>query len=309
MNAEKIDTAVIKEIQNLKKKNNAVILAHNYQLPEIQDIADFLGDSFDLSVKASKIKADVIVFCGVRFMAETAKIISPHKKVLMPDIDASCPMADMITKQQLQDIKDAHPGAKVLCYVNSSAEVKSISDVCCTSANSVKIAQRAFSKSDEVIFVPDKYLALYTAGQTKRDFIIWDGYCPVHADMNSQDVKKAKFSYPQAELIVHPECSPEVIKMADAVCSTSGMLKYVNSSKSKQFIIGTEPGIIYRLKKENPSKDFYALSGSALCIDMKRTTLEKVLSSLKEQKYALELSPEIIAGARRSIDAMIKYGS
>ncbi len=297
---------IVAEIQKLKSQKNAVILAHNYQLPEVQDIADFLGDSLGLSIKAAETEADIIVFCGVKFMAETAKILSPEKLVLLP-ADAGCPMADMLTGEELEKIKAEHPGAKVLCYVNTSAEVKALSDICCTSANSVKVVREAFSEDDEVIFVPDKNLAHYAERETGRKFIITDGYCPFHADITKDDVIKARESYPDADLIVHPECSPSVIDLADGVYSTSGMSRYVRESKKKSFIIGTEVGMLYRLEQDNPGKIFYPLSKDAICLDMKKITLEKIHASLKEEKNSVELDSKIIERARGSIDKMLEY--
>ncbi|MDP8253369.1 MAG: quinolinate synthase NadA [Candidatus Kaelpia aquatica] len=297
---------IVAEIQRLKKEKNAVILVHNYQLPQIQDIADFLGDSLGLSIKAAETEADIIVFCGVRFMAETAKILSPNKLVILPE-DAGCPMADMLTGLELEKIKAEHPKAKVLCYVNTSAEVKALSDICCTSANSVKIAREAFSEDDEVIFVPDRNLAFYTQRETGRKFITTDGYCPIHADLTKEDVVRAREDHPKADLIVHPECSPSVIDLADGVYSTSGMLNYVRDCSKKDFIIGTEIGIIYRLEQDNPGKNFYPLSESAICHDMKKITLEKVLTALEEGKGGVELASDVITKARGSIDRMLEY--
>ena len=299
--------SIEKRIEELKKEKNAVILVHNYEPPEIQDIADYLGDSLGLSIKASETDADVIVFCGVRFMAETAKILSPEKTVLLPNIDAGCPMADMITASELKDLKAKHPEAKVLCYVNTSAEVKANSDLCCTSANSVKLTKEAFKEDEEVIFVPDKNLARYTKRETGHDFIIWDGYCPIHAAMTEVDVARAREAYPDADLIVHPECSPAVIDLADGVYSTSGMSKYVRESNKNRFIIGTEVGMLYRLREDNPGKEFYALSDSAICQDMKKITLEMLLSSLEDGLGSIELDKDIIEQARGSIDKMVQF--
>jgi quinolinate synthase len=296
---------IVKEIQRLKKERNAVILVHNYQRPEVQDIADFLGDSLGLSIEASKTKADVIVFCGVYFMAETAKIISPDKTVLIPDKNAGCPMADMVTADDLRELKAKHPKAKVMCYVNTSAEVKAECDICCTSANSIRITQSAFKKDEEVIFVPDKYLADYTARQTKRDFIVWPGYCPTHAKILPEDIDRAKKAHPEALVLAHPECSRPVLEKSDAVLSTEGLCRFVKESKAKEFIVGTELDIIHRLKKENPDKQFYPVSDLAVCPNMKRITLEKVLSSLKENKYEVTLPADIIKKAARSIKAML----
>ena len=298
---------IVDKIKELKEKRNAIILAHNYQRPEVQDIADFLGDSLALSIQASQTEASVIVFCGVYFMAETAKILSPDKTVLIPDLEAGCPMADMVSIEKLRELKEQHPNAKVLCYVNTKAEVKSESDVCCTSANSVEIAQKAFGKDEEVIFVPDKYLSDYTSKKSGRDFIVRDGYCPVHADIKASDILELKKEHPEAEVIVHPECPPDVIQLADAVCSTSGMCSYAKETGAKEIIVATEEGIIHRLKKENPAKIFYAAGQNLICVGMKKITLGKVLSSLEEMKYEVKLSADIIAQAKTSIERMIQY--
>jgi len=296
---------IVKEIEKLKKERNAVILVHNYQRPEVQDIADYLGDSLGLSIEASKTKADVIVFCGVYFMAETAKIISPHKTVLIPDRESGCPMADMVTASQLRELKAKHPKAKVMCYVNTSAEVKAECDICCTSANSIKVTQAAFKKDEEVIFVPDKYLADYTARQTGHDFIVWPGYCPTHAKILAEDVVNARKQYPKALVITHPECSRPVIEASDAALSTEGLCRFVKQSKALEFIVGTEVAIIHRLQKENPDKKFYPVSDSIICPNMKKITLEKVLAALKENKHEVILSEDIIRRAKKSIQAML----
>lgn len=297
------------KINKLKNEKNAVILVHNYQLPEVQDIADFVGDSLGLSIEAAKTKANVIIFCGVYFMAETAKIISPDKRVFIPDLNAGCPMADMITRKQLIELKRNHPGAKVLCYVNTPAEVKAECDVCCTSANSVQIARNAFKAEEEVIFAPDKYLARYTAICAKRDFIVWEGYCPIHSAISAKDIIKQKKLHPAAKVLVHPECKYEVIALADEVCSTEGMCKYIKKTEEKEFIIGTEQGIIHRLKKENPQKIFYPISEAAICHTMKLVTLEKVFDSLKELKYEIKLSDEIIQKSQKSIRSMLNFAN
>jgi quinolinate synthase len=298
---------IVKEIQKLKAERNAVILAHNYQLPEIQEIADYNGDSLGLSIEASKTKADVIVFCGVSFMAETAKIISPQKTVLIPDPDAGCPMADMITAKQLRELKAKHPNASVMCYVNSSAEVKAECDLCCTSANAATIVDKAFPKSQEVIFVPDKHLANYTAKQLGRQFIIHPGYCPTHNRILPDHVKAAHKKHPNAEVLVHPECSLAVIAEADKVLSTGGMSSYVPRAKATEFVIGTEEGMVYRLQKDNPTKKFYPLlPGVMICPNMKKTTLEKVYLSLKEMKHRVEVPAEIAHKARAAIMRMLE---
>ena len=296
---------LVEKIRRLKKEKEAIILAHNYQLPEVQDIADFLGDSLGLSIKASQTPAKMIVFCGVYFMAETAKILSPDKTVLIPDKDAGCPMADMITASQLKKLKQNYPQAKVLSYVNTPAEVKAESDFACTSANAVKMVNSALKDEEEIIFVPDKYLASYVTSQTGKKFILWEGYCPSHIEILAEDILNKKRFYPQAEVLVHPECREEAISLADKVLSTEGMCSYVKSSSSEEFIIGTESGIIHRLKKENPDKKFYPASEEAVCPGMKRINLEKVLWSLENEEYKVELPPEIIKKARLSIERMI----
>jgi len=294
---------IVKKIRNLAKEKDAIILAHNYTRPEIQDIADFVGDSLELSRTASKLSSRIIVFCGVHFMAETAYILSPDKMVLLPDIHAGCPMADMISAAQLRELKKEHPGAKVVCYVNSSAEVKAESDICCTSANAVDIVNRL--DSEEIIFVPDKYLGSYVSKVTGKKLILWDGYCPVHAMIKPEDILKLKNFHPDARVVVHPECPPEVIDLADAVKSTSGMLKYVKETDVEEFIIGTETGIIYRMEKENPGKKFYPVRQDFICADMKRLTLEKVLSSLEEEKHKVVVPEDIRLRALSSIERML----
>ncbi len=298
---------VREKILELKKKKNAVILAHNYQPPEVQEIADYSGDSLGLSMRASRTEAATVIFCGVYFMAETAKILSPEKTVLIPESTSGCPMADMITAAGLKEMKAKHPQAKVLCYVNTPAEVKAEADYCCTSANAVKMAREAFSCEEEIIFVPDKYLGDYVMRQTGRKFLLWDGYCPVHAEITVRDIEKQRELHPQALVLVHPECTPKVIALAEGVFSTEGICRYVNKSIEREFIIGTEPGIIYRLKKENPQKEFYPANDSAICEDMKKTSLEKVLCSLEEGKHEIFLETEVGLGAKRSIDRMLNF--
>ena len=298
---------IAERIKQLKKEKDAVILVHNYQLPEIQDIADFLGDSLGLSIHASRTDACLIVFCGVYFMAETAKIISPDKKVIIPEKEAGCPMADMITAEQLRFLKAEHKGAKVVCYVNTPAEVKAESDLCCTSANAVEMVGDVLKDEKEIIFVPDKYLGHYAAAATGKNLILWDGYCPSHVKILEQDILRQKQLHPEARVLVHPECSPAVIQLADEALSTGGILKYAGKSEAKEFIIGTEIGMLYRLEKENPDKKFYPASELALCPNMKKISLEKVLWALEEMQYEVTLEPDIMSGARKSIDAMLKY--
>ena len=295
-----------KKIMDLKKEKNAVILAHNYQLPEIHDIADFVGDSLGLSIEASRTDADIIVFCGVHFMAETAKILSPQKMVLLPDNSAGCPMADMITPDGLKNLKKKHPDAVTVCYVNTSAAVKAECDYCCTSSNALKMARHILKTNKEIIFVPDKYLARYVSDQLNQKFIVWDGFCPTHARISPEDINEAKTLHPRAKVIAHPECRPEVTCLADAVLSTEKMCAYAQNNKANEFIIGTEPGIIYRLKKENPAKSFYPVSGNVICPNMKKINLEKVLWSLENFSHQITIEPEIMDKARLSIERMLQ---
>jgi len=297
---------ITEKIIKLKKDKNAVILAHNYQLPEIHDIADFVGDSLGLSLEASNTNASVIVFCGVHFMAETAKILSPQKTVLLPEKNAGCPMADMIDTEKLKRLQSRHPHAVTMCYVNSSAAVKSLCDYCCTSANALKMAQKILHTHQEIIFVPDQNLAHYVSSTAQCNFITSDGYCPIHTDILPDHIARARTLHPQAIVIVHPECKPMVTNMADVVTSTEGMSRYIKSSPDKEFIIGTELGIIHRLQKENPDKMFYPASANAICTDMKKINLKKVLWSLENLSYEITLPQDILEKARLSIDRMLQ---
>jgi quinolinate synthase len=294
------------KIKKLKQEKNAVILAHNYQLPEIQDIADFVGDSLGLSMAAARTNADIIVFCGVHFMAETAKILSPKKKVLLPDKNAGCPMADMIDAEGLKALQANHPDAVTLCYVNTSAAVKAQCDYCCTSANALKMAQSILLKHREIIFIPDKYLAQYVSAQSRQDFITWEGYCPTHVRILPENIIQAKRLHPQAKVLVHPECKPDLTALADLVASTEKMCSYVKNTPEAEFIIGTEIGIIHRLKKENPGKNFYPATDKAVCPNMKRINLEKVLWSLEDLSYEITVPPDIMDKARLSIERMLQ---
>jgi len=295
-------------IAELKRSRNAVILAHNYQLGEIQDIADFVGDSLGLSIEASHTQAALIVFCGVHFMAETAKILSPQKKVIMPIVNAGCPMADMITAEGLKKLKAENPKAKVVCYVNTSAEVKAESDICCTSANAAKVVN-SIKDTEEIIFVPDKYLGMYTQSKVKdKKFIFWEGYCPTHMRILPRDIEKLKAEHPRAKVLVHPECRPEVIALADEVLSTEGMINFAKKSEASEIIVGTEIGLLHRLRKENPGKTFYPASELATCPNMKLTTLEKLLWSLEEEKTEITVPPAIANRARSAIQRMIEIG-
>jgi quinolinate synthase len=299
------DEKLINDILKFKEERKAIILAHNYQIGEVQDIADFVGDSLDLSQKAAQTGAKVIVFCGVHFMAETAKILSPDKTVLMPDINAGCAMANMITLRQLKEMKKKHPEAVVVSYVNTTAEIKAESDYCCTSANAVKVVQ-TIPQEKEILFIPDKYLGDYVSKQANRKMILWEGYCPTHRRILAEDILKKKAQYPKAEVLVHPECTPDVIAMADKVLSTSGICRYAKESNSEEFIIGTEIGILYRLKKENPDKKFYPASILSDCPNMKLNNLEKILWSLEDMIYKVEVPPDIAQRAKRSIDRMLE---
>lgn len=293
------------KIKELKKKRNAVILAHNYQLPEVQDVADYRGDSLELSRIAAKTDAEIIIFCGVYFMAETASILSPDKKVIMPDINAGCPMANMLKASDLRKLKESHPQAAVVGYVNTSAEVKAELDYCCTSTNAVAIVN-ALKDKEEIIFVPDKYLADFVAKKTGRKMIIWNGFCPTHIRILPEDVKREKKFHPFAKVMVHPECLPQVVAMADATLSTSQMSKFAKESEAAEFIVGTEIGLIYRLKKDNPKKEFYPASERAVCPNMKRTTQEKIIFALEELKEEVRVPDEIRKRAKKSIDRMLE---
>lgn len=291
-------------IRILKKEKNAVILAHNYQIGEVQDVADYIGDSLGLSQQAAQVKEEIIVFCGVHFMAETASILAPEKTILMPDINAGCPMADMITGAELKEWKRAYPGRKAACYVNTTAEVKAECDICCTSSNAVQVVDSL--DGDEILFVPDKNLAAYAARHTKKKIIPWDGYCYVHNNILVNDIREKKVLHPEAEVWVHPECRPEVIDLADKVLSTGQMVMEARKTEKDEVIIGTETGIIYRMKKENPEKNFYPALERAYCYNMKKINLIKVLRSLEDMKYKVNVPPEISQRARGAIEKMIK---
>jgi len=297
-------TEITSRIGELKRRKNAVILAHNYQLPEVQDAADFVGDSLELSRRAAALDAGTIVFCGVHFMAETAAILSPEKTVLLPDLAAGCPMADMITARELRAWKEQVPGRKVVCYVNTSAEVKAESDICCTSSNAVGVVNSL--GVDEVLFVPDKNLAAYVARETGKRIIPWDGYCYVHHKFKAEDVRAARSAHPGAEVWVHPECPLEVIDLADRTLSTGKMVAEAGKTACREVVLGTEKGIIHRLKKENPEVRFIPLRESALCVHMKMTTLDKVLAALEAEVHRVTVPPDIAERARGAIEAMLK---
>jgi quinolinate synthase len=294
---------IAREIRQLKAEKDAILLVHNYQPAEIQDIADITGDSLELSRAAATMEGDVIVFCGVDFMAETAAILSPHKTVLLPSEDACCPMAEMIGADELKLAKAKHPDAAIVCYVNSSAEVKAESDICCTSSNAVKVVNSV--EQDEILFVPDRNLGRYAQRFTKKKVLPWEGFCYVHDRISREQVAQAREAYPDAVLLVHPECRPEVIDLADYVASTSGIIKEVCSSKAREFIIGTEVGILHRLGKECPGKKCYPLSVAAVCRNMKKTNLEKVRESLITLQPRITVPGDIAARARIAIERML----
>ena len=295
------------EIKALAKERDAIILAHNYQRAEVQEIADFTGDSLELARKATQVDESVIVFCGVYFMAETASILNPRKTVLIPDPDAGCPMADMITGAQLRELKAAHPGAKAVCYVNSTAEVKAECDMCVTSGNAEKV-MKTFSAADEILFVPDQHLGGHIASMLGRKYILWPGYCPTHARLTAAKIAAARAAHPGAIVMVHPECAADVRAAADERLSTGGMCKFVRESPYKEFIVGTELGILHRLQSENPDKRFYPVASDTICPNMKKTTLESLHDALKEMKTRVVVPQDIAERAKHAIDAMLAIG-
>jgi len=300
------EAETIEKILSLKRKRDGIILAHNYQLGEVQDIADFVGDSLELSQNAAKTDANVIVFCGVHFMAETASILCPDKTVLLPDMDAGCPMANMITAERLREKKKEYPKAKVVCYINSSAEVKAESNVCCTSANAIRVVESL--AAEEVLFVPDQYLGHYVSTKTDKKMILWPGYCPTHVRIQPEHITKLRQEYPQAKVVVHPECKPEVIALADEVLSTGGMIRFAKRQEVEEMIVGTEIGMIHRLRKENPGKRFIPVSEQAVCPNMKLITLEKVLWSLEEMAPEVKVPEKTRLKAKAAVDKMLEIG-
>ena len=300
------DTELTARILELKAKRNAIILAHNYQRGDVQDIADFVGDSLELSQSAAKARADVIVFCGVHFMAETASILCPDKKVLLPDASAGCPMANMITAKDLIKKKQEYPNATVVCYVNSSADVKAESDVCCTSANAVAVIESL--NATEILFVPDQYLGHYVSTRTDKKLVLWPGFCPTHLRIHPQDIIKRKEEHPGVPVMVHPECTPEVIALADQVLSTGGMCRFAQQTESETMIIGTELGIIHRLNKENPGKKFIPATERAVCPNMKLITLEKILWALEDVAPEIKVPTEVGVKAKSAVDKMLEIG-
>lgn len=299
-----VDKALIDKIMEWKRGRDAVILAHNYQIGEIQDLADYTGDSLGLSIEASKTTAQVIVFCGVRFMAETAAIICPDKTVLIPDENAGCPMANMITVRQLRDLKDEHSEAKVVCYMNSTAAIKAESDICCTSSNAVEVVE-SLPGDVPIIFVPDRSLGRYVSEQSGRDMTLWDGYCPTHHRILARDVVAMKEKHPDAEVMVHPECTEDVLALADQVLSTGGMRRYAQETEAQELIVGTEIGLLHGLRRDNPDKTFYPASELADCPNMKLNTVEKILWSLQDMVYAVRVPEDIRARAEEAMQRML----
>lgn len=309
-------TLVVEEINRLRNEKNAIIIAHNYQVPEVQEIADFTGDSLALSQLAGKTNADVIVFCGVHFMAETASIISPNKRVLIPDLEAGCSLSDTINAQQLRKWKTEHPEAVVVSYVNTTAEVKAESDYCCTSSNAVKIVN-SIPEEKEILFLPDMFLGAYVGKVTGRKIHLWLGECHVHAGIRPKDIEQMRDAHPEAEMLIHPECGCTTSFIYHTcngfdgdknvhILSTGGMIEYAKSSESNEFIVATETGMLHRLRKDNPEKAFYPANENAICRYMKMITLEKVLSSLQDDKYEVKVPEEIAKRARKAIDRMLE---
>ncbi|VGO13247.1 Quinolinate synthase A [Pontiella desulfatans] len=297
--------SIEEKIQQLKRERGAIIIAHNYQPDEVQAIADFTGDSLELSRKAAELEEDVIVFCGVHFMAETAAILSPEKTILLPDRFAGCPMADMITAEQLRAKKAEHPGAVVICYVNSSAAVKAECDLCCTSSNATAIVA-SVPADREIIFVPDTHLGHYIQKELGREMIIWDGYCPTHSRIRDIDIKRELADHPNAKVMAHPECPLPIRDLADYLLSTGQMCTHAKESDENEFIVATEMGLLYRLRNENPEKKFYSVSDRALCPNMKKIDLEKILWSLEDMQHRVTVPEETANKARRSIESMLE---
>jgi len=295
---------MISEIKRMKREKNAVIVAHNYQMDEVQELADVVGDSFKLSQYCASTNADIVVFCGVHFMAESAKILSPEKTVLLPEIDAGCPMADMVTAEALIEEKKKHPDAAVVCYINTSAAVKAECDICCTSSNALRVVRSIPDK--EILFVPDKNLGSFIAKQVpEKTFHLWNGFCITHHRVDRDDVEKAKSIHPDALVLAHPECRQEVLEMADFVGSTAQIIEYAKRNNHDKYLIATEMGILHQLKKDNPDKTFYLLTQGLVCPNMKKTSVESVYNALKYNRYEITLEKEVIERARRSLEAML----
>ncbi|MFH1489476.1 MAG: quinolinate synthase NadA [Pseudomonadota bacterium] len=293
-----------KRINELLKEKKAILLAHNYQVPEVQDIADLCGDSLELSMKASRTDAEVIVFCGVHFMAETASILSPEKKVLLPAADAGCAMAELIDAEKLKRAKRENPDAVVVSYVNTTAEVKALSDICCTSANVVQVVESIDARR-KILMLPDKNLAHYAKTRTGRDIRALDGYCPIHDNLTAGRVERVKRDHPEALFLAHPECPPDVLALADEIVSTSGMIAYARKSEHRSFIIGTESGILHALRKANPDKQFIPADPAMVCPDMKKTGLEDILSALEEMAPEVKVPEGVRVRAKKAVERML----
>lgn len=296
-------TALVEAVERLRAERRAVILVHNYQISEVQDIADYLGDSLELSRKAAETDAEVIVFCGVHFMAETAKLLSPDKTVLLPDATAGCPMADMIDAEKLRQFKGEHPGVPVVAYVNTTAETKAESDICCTSANAIEVVRSL--GVGQVLFVPDCHLASWVQEHTDTEVIAYEGYCPTHLRISPEAIRKAQQQHPDAMTVVHPETPKEIRDMADEVLSTGGMVRLARQTDAREIIVGTEYGMAYRLQKENPDKTFLTIP-AAVCPNMKKTTLPKVVEALEKMQHHIEVAPEIADKARGTVERMLQ---
>jgi quinolinate synthase len=303
MNAH--EKEIIKQIEELKNKKNAFIIAHNYQSDIVQDIADLVGDSLELAKKSKETDKDIIVFCGVYFMAETAKILSPEKKVLLPNLDAGCPLANMITSEDVRKLKNKYSDSKVVCYVNSSASVKAESDVCCTSSNAVKIVNNIDAK--KIIFIPDQNLGYYVSTKVNKEIILWHGFCPTHHRITKEEILIKKKEYPNALVISHPECNHEVLSVSDFIGSTSQLIAFTKQSDKNEFIVVTERGVLHRMKKDNPNKKFYLASERLVCPNMKKTTLENILDVLKYENNEIKLDETVRAKALKSIESMLKF--
>lgn len=299
------NTELIEKIQQLRKSRNAVILAHNFQIGEVQDIADFVGDSLEVIKQAAASTADVIVICGVHFMAETVSVVCPDKVILLPELHAGCTMSNMINAKELREKKKEHPNAAVVCYINTTAAVKAESDICCTATNAVAIVNK-MPRDKEVLFVPDMYLGDYVANRTGHDLILWPGFCHTHSRIMPEDVEKIKAAHPEATVVVHPECSPVVRALADVVSNTGGILKFARETKAKEIIVGSELGILYRLRKENPDKTFIAATERAVCRTMKMVTLESIMWSLDSMTHRIEVPVAVRRKAKKAIDRMME---
>ncbi len=300
MNSKELKDKILK----LKKEKNAVILAHYYQINDIQEIADIRGDSLALAREATKLSSDIIVFCGVRFMAETAKVLCPDRKVLIPEMDSVCPLADMATREEVLKKKEELGNTTIVSYVNTNVDVKTVSDICCTSANAVNVVRSLDEK--RVLFVPDRNLGSYVKEQVpEKEIVLWDGYCPVHEEYSVENLKKLKEEHPNAKVAVHPESPKAVREMADFIGSTSGIINYVNKTDTDEFIIGTEEGILYELRVNNPGKKFYIIGSKSICTNMKKITLESLYKALKDEIYEIKLDEETIELAKKPIERMV----